>query len=176
MSLYSKLCFFGWHAPNSMYLLLTLSWSLTLYLEMGIHFPGSGSRASKSTSNWTSSFASSSSTIGAGEPATLSGSGWPSSGSCACTSASCRLLSTSGGMLLLSTSTSGGFGVDVEVLLFAFEALSYNATMLTPFFFIYDTRSEKDRLAIYQNIHSENCRLKIKISKFQSSNLVVPSN
>ena len=44
--------------------------------------------------------------------------------------------------------TSGGFGVDVEVLLFALQALSHNATILTPFFFICDTGSEKNRSAI----------------------------
>jgi len=40
----------------------------------------------------------------------------------------------------LSTSTGGGFGVDVEAVLFAFAAFSHNANMLTPFFFIYITK------------------------------------
>jgi hypothetical protein len=39
----------------------------------------------------------------------------------------------------LSTSTQGGFGVDVQAVFFAFAAFSYSENMLAPFF-IYVTR------------------------------------
>ena len=64
-------------------------------------------------------------------------SSFASPSSCASTIASYRLLSAGD---WLSTSTRGGFGVDVEAVFFAFAAFSNNVNMLAPFFFIYDTR------------------------------------
>lgn len=59
-----------------MYLLITLPWSLTTYLDMGIRLPGSCLRACKSgcVALSSSSVDKSSSTIGATFPAMLSGS------------------------------------------------------------------------------------------------------
>jgi len=64
-------------------------------------------------------------------------SSFASPSSCASTIASYALFSVGD---WLSTSTGGGFGVDVEAVFFAFAAFSHNANMLAPFFFIYDTR------------------------------------